>query len=92
MKRMKRDFRIMYLFSGKNTKTTHNKTLYIKSNWSPPNASANMENRLVQFKQQLKLKLKDIINNTRPSTNISTAKKPPLLFKKSPRLHCNRYR
>ena len=51
MKRMKRNIRIKYLFVRKETKITYDKKIYIKSDWNPLTASANMENKLIRFEQ-----------------------------------------
>ena len=64
MDRMQRDVRLKYSFAGESINKDYNKKLYIKPNWEPPQANADIENRLEKFQKELTSTRKDIIINT----------------------------
>ena len=75
MERMKRDIRLKYLFAGETNINDFNKKLYIKSDWDPTQANADIENRLEQLEEELTAIHKDIISNTQLSSNLNPAQR-----------------
>ena len=71
MDRMRRDVRLKHRFAGSDVSTEYNPKLYIKSNWEPPIADLDIENRLDDFEQKL-TQLRLTKNSlTTPSTNLT---------------------
>ena len=71
MDRMRRDVRLKYLFAGSEESTEYNPKLYIKSDWEPPIADLDIENRIDDFEQKL-TQLRLAKNSfTTPSTNLT---------------------
>ena len=69
--RMRRDVRLKYLFAGSEESTEYNPKLYIKSDWEPPIADLDIENRIDDFEQKL-TQLRLAKNSfTTPSTNLT---------------------
>ena len=69
---MRRDIRIKYMFTGREEERDYNPSLYIKSDWQPPNANAQIEHRIDKFETMLSSAREQILNNTRPSSNLSS--------------------
>ena len=75
--RFTRDIRLKYLFAGQeeenvHQKNTFNNKLYIKSDWQPPQAETDIENRIDNFKEELMNIRNSINSNTKTSTNLTT--------------------
>ena len=81
--RFTRDIRLKYAFAGEDEfeieSNTYNKKLYIKSDWKPPKATPDIENRIQKFKELLTSIRNSINRNTKTSTNL-TAIQQDLLF------------
>ena len=68
--RLKRDVRINDLFADE-YKREYNSRLYIKSKWDPPQASANIENRIKIFQYFLTSTQSNILQLNSSSSNLS---------------------
>ena len=69
--RMRRDVRLKYYFAREHGNDKFNPRFYIKSEWDPDNASSDIQKQIDKFEQGLTFIQRDILNNTRPSNNLS---------------------
>ena len=75
IQRLTKDMRLKYLFQGEDDNETnnYNRKLYIKSQWEPPPASRDIENRITKFSEAITEKRTFITSITKQATNLTTS-------------------